>query len=554
MKNILRKIKNVENTIFLLRRCIILSIILCSIVFSITAASAADKTYYWTPSSGVIGSSGFTANWGGCNAQPTSYRITTLNSTGFTCNNDRLTRTSSGDQFLAIYPGVYSSNTQIKGKTGATFYLSSQKNGYTATYRFDLGYARNSTFTSFGNVTTAVQSRTGQNYIINLSSITGIAPANSSLTLKVSVTTSQGGRVYLGTNGGSTGSNSGRFYVNETVVSASTYNVSTSALPNSSSINAGNSYLYNISVNNTGNSNGNYTLSAADSDAVNFTNSTIGITTMQINSGGSATTTLNVTAKAGATTGARDNVAVTVRSVENPIYTNSTNVNATVVAVTTGGPDCKACHNIGGSAPKLINFSIANNSGHKNLNSGASSTVGVDNKKCWACHGDGTQPSGHPSNYKTPVPCENCHTGTGGYSAPLVKEHIQNGDEVKTTAICMICHNNSGMFLTGGIGNVTHYIKNITDITTTPYGHFGTIDSTNCLICHNGQYTGNTSWDRPVDITTSLKRQHTETTNVQCDLCHKDNNVSTLANVDFHNSSVKNVGGPNCIECHANAE
>ena len=87
-----------------LRKGIIFSIIFCSIIFSITAASAADKTYYWIPSSGAISSSGFTANWGSCNAQPTSYKVTALSSTGFTCNSDRLTTTSEGDQFLAVFP------------------------------------------------------------------------------------------------------------------------------------------------------------------------------------------------------------------------------------------------------------------------------------------------------------------------------------------------------------------------------------------------------------------------------------------------------------------
>ncbi len=221
-----------------------------------------------------------------------------------------------------------------------------------------------------------------------------------------------------------------------------------------------------------------------------------------------------------------------------------------------GGPECKSCHDIGGSAPKLINFSVANNAGHKNLNSGASSTVNAENKKCWACHGNGTQPvDGHPSNYKTPVSCENCHTSTGGYSAPLVKEHIQNGTDVQANVACGVCHNNSGMFIdSGGIGTITHYIKNVTDLTTTPYGHFGTINTTNCLICHNGPYTGNASWGSPVNITTSLKKIHTQTTNAQCDSCHKDNTTSTLANVDFHNSSVEGLGGANCLGCHTGAE
>jgi hypothetical protein len=223
-----------------------------------------------------------------------------------------------------------------------------------------------------------------------------------------------------------------------------------------------------------------------------------------------------------------------------------------------GGADCKACHDVGGSAPKLVNFSAVNNSGHKSLNSGATSTVDPENKKCWACHGDGTQPvSGHPANYKTSSPCENCHTGAGVFNTPIVNEHIQNGTDVKTTANCSLCHDNNGMYLDGtGIGTNTHYIKDVTDKTTTPYGHLGPIDTSDCLICHNGVYTGDPIWGSPINITTSLKRVHTETSNGQCDTCHKDGIVQTLANVDFHNSSLTGGTGqgPNCLACHANAE
>ncbi len=648
---------------------IILSIIFCSVIFSAAAASAADKKYYWDRTNGVS-ITGFTTNWTSCssNNPQNGFRVTSIGSAASSCTNGALTRSNVGDMFLEIFPTAYTSNTTVKG-INATFYLGRPSSG-TTTYRIYLGYAKAGVFTSFGNVTQSLTSSSNRLVTINTNTISGTAPAGSNLALKLSVTTLNNGqtaKVNLGTDGGSTGSNSGRFYVNETVASAPTYNVSISASPTSAGRTAGNSYLYNITVNNTGNAKGNYTLSVADSDTVNFTTSTLGTTTLQINSGGSVMTTLNVTARTSATTGALDNTTVTVTSVENSAYTNSTRVQTTVVSVprynvsisasptsagitagnsylynitvnntgnadgnytlsvadsdtvnfttstlgtttlqinnggsamttlnvtartsattgaldnttvtvisvenpayanstrvqttdsagSAGGPDCKACHDAGGPAPKLVNFSIANNSAHKNLNSGASSTVNAENKKCWACHGDGTQPGGHPPAYLTPVPCENCHTGTGGYNAPPVKEHIQNGSDVQTTAACNLCHGNNGMFIDGGgIGTITHYIKNVTDTTTTPYGHFGTIDTTNCLICHNGQYTGNASWSSPVNITTSLKRKHTETTNAQCDGCHKDNTVSTLANVDFHNASLSNFGG-NCLDCHANAE
>jgi hypothetical protein len=113
------------------------------------------------------------------------------------------------------------------------------------------------------------------------------------------------------------------------------------------------------------------------------------------------------------------------------------------------------------------------------------------------------------------------------------------------------------MYLEGaGSGTVTHYLKDVTDTATTPYGHFGPIDTNNCLICHRGTYTGTPVWGSPVNITTSSKRVHTETSNAQCDICHKDGMIQTLANVDFHNSSLTGgtAQGPNCLACHVGAE
>ena len=225
-----------------------------------------------------------------------------------------------------------------------------------------------------------------------------------------------------------------------------------------------------------------------------------------------------------------------------------------------GGADCKSCHNIGGIAPKLINFNLMNqnDASHKNLNSGASSTVNVENKKCWACHGDGTQPSSHPSNYKSPLDCTNCHTGTGSFNGPLVVEHNQIGQDVITAVNCTQCHINPGMFLGSGgtVQQTIHYTKYVTNKLTTPYGHNGTMDTSNCIVCHNGPYTGDQLWGTPVNISTSTKRIHTETTTAQCDNCHKDGSISTLANVDFHNAAIKlGAGqGPNCLDCHSSVQ
>lgn len=403
-----------------------------------------------------------------------------------------------------------------------------------------------------------------------------------------------------------------------------------------------------------------------------------------------------------------------------------------------GSSDCKSCHDIGGSAPRHVNFNAMNSTGavHKNLNSAASSTVNAENKKCWSCHGDGTEPvGGHPSNYLTPKVCTNCHTsgtykvdnhiqngtnistetscidchnnsisrfessanasvshyGTktslvntkdciychknltsgnlwGGATDPwnsitfphslstttneecyschgdisagtisfhngmLMKpplssvtctdchklginlsetkidssvsstaahksknctdchtgattsnmktysvttsppvictnchtglEHQQSAPDVQVTISCNDCHNNGGMYTansgTNGTENaVVHYLKDVTNTTTIPYIHTGPIDTSNCMNCHGsgGIYTGNVDWGSPVDISASSKRIHTETTIAECNNCHKDNTVTTLENVDFHNSSlVAGAGGDNCIGCHAGNE
>ena len=138
-----------------------------------------------------------------------------------------------------------------------------------------------------------------------------------------------------------------------------------------------------------------------------------------------------------------------------------------------GGADCVSCHDLTGTAPKKVDVTVLQSSSHKNLN-GASTGI---NKACYACHGDGTAPSsGHPPNYKNPKLCADCHTGTGNYSAPMVAEHNQNGQDVVTNATCNTCHDNSGMFLpNAGTNGMTtafvHYIKDVTNTSTTPYQH-----------------------------------------------------------------------------------
>jgi len=63
----------------------------------------------------------------------------------------------------------------------------------------------------------------------------------------------------------------------------------------------------------------------------------------------------------------------------------------------------------------------------------------------------------------------------------------------------------------GSSSAINHYIKDVTNMASLPYQHSGTINTSNCIVCHNGAYTGNVSWGTPVNISTSPKRAHPET-------------------------------------------
>jgi hypothetical protein len=89
-----------------------------------------------------------------------------------------------------------------------------------------------------------------------------------------------------------------------------------------------------------------------------------------------------------------------------------------------GGPDCISCHGI-----KELGY-------HMVINKEASSTVSDENKACWACHGDGREPKGHPVQYKTPRTCKSCHVESGlTYNATSIKEEKHSMLEN-----CYICH------------------------------------------------------------------------------------------------------------------
>ncbi len=174
------------------------------------------------------------------------------------------------------------------------------------------------------------------------------------------------------------------------------------------------------------------------------------------------------------------------------------------VGIAAGGPDCALCHDVNGVAPKRINFSAFKEGVHRNLNSFAANNTSLSDtvdKACWACHGNGSEPSGgHPSNYRTPKNCNNndCHTlAQSPYNEPMVYSHFQNASRndnpsngtnynITTSVQCQICHINS-VAMTDNypqVALVSHYaIKD------------NLIDSFNCTYCHrvknNSEVWGN---------------------------------------------------------------
>lgn len=147
-----------------------------------------------------------------------------------------------------------------------------------------------------------------------------------------------------------------------------------------------------------------------------------------------------------------------------------------------GGPDCISCHDSrGGGAPadKRIDVVSFNLSVHYGMNGGG-------NGACWACHGNGTQPPGHPAEYKSPKKCSNdaCHSLGQEFRAPMIYSHFRNASlidnptnafnsNVTTSNDCQGCHANS----------VNSQGRNINS-TVSHFASGDLFDSINCIYCH----------------------------------------------------------------------
>ncbi len=261
-----------------------------------------------------------------------------------------------------------------------------------------------------------------------------------------------------------------------------------------------------------------------------------------------------------------------------------------------GGSNCTNCHNVGQTPPKagaLVNISAMNDSNaiHKNLNSGASTSLPAANKKCWACHGSGQEPSGHPTRYKTPYNCVDCHVQGGqnfNYTPNTtilnVTQHYWNGTSIKTPAAssCYACHNTTGMIISaydpdgassnvynganGGDQSVSHYgTKNDMAIqqNTTPYcdnchsgvSSFPFTDSANRTIAnHSANYPTTNPTCKDCHSTgrihngTLYKASLSPLPNATyCTNCHGSGGSATIKNLERHNST-----GTACSSCHLN--
>jgi hypothetical protein len=154
-------------------------------------------------------------------------------------------------------------------------------------------------------------------------------------------------------------------------------------------------------------------------------------------------------------------------------------------------PACISCHDsIGSNA----NFVVADFK--KGIHARANGAESDINRSCWACHGDGAIPSGHPGKHVKKLNCSNndCHTfDQSKYREPMVYEHFKDADmldnpensitsNISTTVGCDACHVNS-------------IIETADPVTSSTYkvSHYGLTNElmaypdsilTDCVYCH----------------------------------------------------------------------
>ncbi len=235
------------------------------------------------------------------------------------------------------------------------------------------------------------------------------------------------------------------------------------------------------------------------------------------------------------------------------------------------GPGCLGCHNtskshIFGDIIYYLDGANYSSTMHARLNINNASGYGI-NASCWACHGDGTQPNGHPSNFKQPYYCADCHLASGSisgkYNAKIVTEH-QHVDysDVRTNstnARCENCHNNS---MKAYSDNGT---RTLTNLLAGNVSHFGanktagklmepSINSTNCVYCHLNN-SNRAKWVNATNASDTVPSIHANynatTPSSECWRCHIDGGAGNVtANTTLHSAVLSAGASEFCLNCH----
>ncbi|MDW7777292.1 MAG: cytochrome c3 family protein [Methanosarcinales archaeon] len=208
-----------------------------------------------------------------------------------------------------------------------------------------------------------------------------------------------------------------------------------------------------------------------------------------------------------------------------------------VINASQGGPDCVGCHG-SGAALEDVNTTVFNSSIHAGLNSGAVNVTPVNelSKACWACHGNGSEPTGHPNqtvggsnpaNVTYPLNCTEakCHingtppgTTITGAQPNITMEHVPPGNESTDiwtlfASNCTDCHGNSlvshvepewGLANETDHSNVSHYGSTSGLVTPT----------STCDLCHTNSTTGS-QWGNATQVRHPVNRSAGF-----CDNCH----------------------------------
>ncbi len=247
-----------------------------------------------------------------------------------------------------------------------------------------------------------------------------------------------------------------------------------------------------------------------------------------------------------------------------------------------GGPDCIKCHDIGKSAAPDIDFNATVFSAHKDLNKDVATNLSAENKKCWACHADGSEPPAgdHPARFMNPRVCEDCHL-TGLFGAPIVSNHINKSTvNVRVYAECYDCHSLDENQITSNDLEDPIYYTSI-DIKKAKASHYvknrdSELDSKfteqYCGYCHLQQIYGSTPSSYPFSKSYTSRMPYHESRMtkyyVSCAKCHGygmgNLHVGTLEKPVLSEFKArcptchigagahKNHGSLECLACHIN--